>query len=193
MTESTATVEQVSGPTGEWEDVSVREATGGGLGKRLPKSKVIALARPGMVVEVANGGDGLGIIETITSDFAIVRFEDGRVETFYWGEVSLEAVAPDPAYIARTPGDDGLKLGKDASKVLGLARRLASVIQDFSNLETESECQATITESYEPMMLNLEKAYKALWQLAGKELLIQDSDEASSPAPRNEGPAVDPA
>jgi hypothetical protein len=183
MTASSSNVEQASGQTGEeveradWEDVHVKRNWDDGLVKRHPKSKVAVLARPGMLTNICDS-DGTGIIETVTADFAIVRFEDGRVEAFYWGEVCLDCVQPDLGFIARAPEKGALKLGEEASKVALLARRLASVLDELGFMDSEGKL--TTANEFGKVVEELEKQYRKLWELAGEELLLSE-EVADSP------------
>jgi hypothetical protein len=177
MTATTTTVEEEV-RRADWEDVDE-------LSRRWPKSRVAALARPGMLVGPMNGNEN-GVIETVTTDIVIVRFEDGRVEPFYWGEVWLDNVQPNPAFIARAPEDGGLKLGAEASKVALLARRLAGVIDDLNSMEACAD--SPTAERFSKMQKELESQYHALWELAGEEQLLEP---LGSLTPQDFEPAAD--
>jgi hypothetical protein len=143
-----------------------------------------------MLVRDPDGGSDVGVIETVTADFAILRFEDGRSESFRWAEVCLDAVEPDPACIALAPEAGGLKLGPKASKVALLARRLAGVMDDLDTMESKGE--VTTADEFGKLVEELKKPYRELWQLAGEELRLSDlSEEASNPTPRNNDPAAE--
>jgi len=56
------------------------------------------LARPGMMVNPCNSRPG--IIIAMTKDYCIARKQDGTEECSGWGEVMLQWVQPDPAYLS---------------------------------------------------------------------------------------------
>ncbi len=80
-----------------WEDVTYRTVTAETTGRELPVDRVPALARPGMVITAANLGEGK--IIAMTDEVCIARHKDGRVWPWFWGEVELCDVRPDPAFI----------------------------------------------------------------------------------------------
>lgn len=65
-----------------------------------PKNRRPVLARPGMICS-PSGALGCAQIEAMTPEICVVRFESGRAEAFYWGEIELAAVQPDPRYLSR--------------------------------------------------------------------------------------------
>lgn len=80
-----------------FEDVAKLTVDATYLGYTWPMDRVPVLARPGMVANCPNFDDGR--IESITPDFCIVRFPNGDVWPFRWGEIALHNVEPDPAYL----------------------------------------------------------------------------------------------
>jgi len=93
-----------SAQTDQWEDVSCPMADGESIGRRLPKNRLAALARPGMMVQPLNtsGNDDYGIIERMNEDCCTLRFESGARRVVLWTEVELCNVQADPAYIGST-------------------------------------------------------------------------------------------
>jgi hypothetical protein len=84
-------------PGTKWREVNETRANGDEIGKRLPTGAAPALARPGMIIFTE--GSDLAVIEQVTPEYCIARFEDGHVQPFAWGEVQLDNVKPDPAAI----------------------------------------------------------------------------------------------
>jgi hypothetical protein len=85
---------------GEWEDVACySEQCEGDLVRRMPRRRVRALARRGMVVSIMNS-DESGVIEQVHRDYAMVRTEGGDLIKQTWGELELFDVGPDPSELA---------------------------------------------------------------------------------------------
>ena len=93
----------------QFERIETPTADGNTLVKDLPKQRVPALAKVGMVAMLTGSSD-LGTIIHITPTHAVIQGEK-ECEALPWGEVSLECVEPDlsdnGAGEAATPGEPG--------------------------------------------------------------------------------------
>ena len=68
--------------------------------KRLPRNYIPTLAKRGMIV-MQRGTGHYAVIVDVPPDYAIIEYENGKREMATWGEMSIEAVAPDPAEFTR--------------------------------------------------------------------------------------------
>lgn len=164
----------------EWEDVNFPSTEGGGVQKRLPVDRLPALARPGQVTTLPDGGAIARIVKVYPSHCLAVD-DKGDTHVLLWPDVQLECCLPD----LTAPGRDISTPEGRFETAIAMARQCEVLFADFEQLLDAG----TVTEELdrgleEESRQGFQQVIDALWELARSASTVADFPQVFRAAPR---------